>query len=295
MELPSGEILTVVGSYRGLRARGRLTYIPDDDGTVRIFGRRYRKTSYEVGSVIPHARRVLALPGESHYTVPARYITRHHPAVPLESTRPELAELAEALFNADVPVSLGGSRALKVSRSQSNYDLVIYGKGNVDRAARVITRLDGYRPEVHCALRFAHDKYRHFTRLTRNDLDLLVGGRWRHFRLHGLAVSVDGADTDWLADLWASGPVRRYDAAHIRGVVLDGAQSYISPKIIDVQTDTGTVRVFTWLNLYAGALRTGDQVAVYGRWIVVHGHQFVLVEDSTHAIHVVARASADPV
>jgi hypothetical protein len=33
--------------------------------------------------------------------------------------------------------------------------------------------------------------------------------------------------------------------------VADGSQCYISPKIIDVESDNATVRVFTWLNLYA--------------------------------------------
>src|SRR6266568_6281585 len=65
MELPGGEILTVVGTYRSTRARGQLTYVPDDDGGLEIFGRRYRKTSFEIWGEIPYGKQVLALPGES--------------------------------------------------------------------------------------------------------------------------------------------------------------------------------------------------------------------------------------
>jgi len=63
MELPGGEILTVVGTYRSTRARGQLTYVPDDDGGLEIFGRRYRKTSFEIWGEIPYGKQVLALPG----------------------------------------------------------------------------------------------------------------------------------------------------------------------------------------------------------------------------------------
>jgi hypothetical protein len=73
---------------------------------------------------------------------------RHYPAVPLESTRPELVDLVAALAVADVPVAVGGSRTLDASRSESDYDLVIYGKNNVDRVAKVITELAGYAPET---------------------------------------------------------------------------------------------------------------------------------------------------
>jgi predicted nucleotidyltransferase len=184
---------------------------------------------------------------------------------------------------------------MNAPRPESDYDLVVYGKDNIEPAAKVITALGGYRANLHFGLDFVRAKYRHFTRLTREDLDLLIQDRWRHFRFHGLAMSVDCSDPALLSDRWATAQVRSFDAAHIHGVVVDGTQCYVSPKIIDVRTDTGDVRVFTWLNLYAGALRTGDEVAVHGRWTVMHGHQFLHVEDSAHAIRVVARTSTAPV
>lgn len=295
MELPGGEILTVVGTYMAAQARGRLTYLPDDGGGLEIFGRRYRKTSFEIWGEIPYARQVLALPGESHYLVHAADVARHYPTVPLEPTRPELAELAAVLAAADIPLGVGGSRALAASRAESDYDLVVYGKDNIERAAKVITGLAAYTPDTHFGLDFVHAKYRHFTRLSPGDLEVLVGSRWRHFRHRGLAISVDGADPDRVADRWLSASVRAESSGHVRGFVLDGAQCYISPKIIDVQTRTGTVRVFTWLNLYAGALRTDDEVEVYGRWVVMHGHRFLLVAGSDHAIRVLCRTSTNPV
>ncbi len=295
MELPGGEILTVVGTYRSTRARGRLTYVPDGDGGLEIFGRRYRKTSFEIWSEIPYGKQVLAIPGESHYLIRAADIARHYPAVPLEPTRPELADLVAALGAADIRVGVGGSRALGASRSESDYDLVVYGKDNIERAAKVITGLAGYRRDVHFGMDFVRAKYRHFTRLSADDLEILVADRWRHFRHRGLAISVDGADPDRVADRWASVSVRAEGHGQIRGFVLDGAQCYISPKIIDVQTETGTVRVFTWLNLYAGALRTNDEVEVHGQWAVMHGHRLLLVAGSDHAIRVLARTSTNPV
>ncbi len=63
----------------------------------------------------------------------------------------------------------------------------------------------------------------------------------------------------------------------------------------DVQADTGTVRVFTWLNLYAGGLRTDDEIEVFGRWVFMHGHRFLLVAGSDHAIRVLCRTSTNPV
>ncbi len=295
MELSGGEMLTVVGTYRGTRARGRLTYVPDNDGALEIFGRRYRKTSYEIWGEIPNGKQVLALPGESHYLVRAADIARHYPAVPLEPTRPELADLVVALGAADIPVAVGGSRALAASRAESDYDLVVYGKNNIERAAEVITGLAGYVPDVHFGLDFVRAKYRHFTRLSREDLEVLVGDRWRHFRYRGLPMSVDGAGPDRVADRWAAASVRVEGPGHARGYVLDGAQCYLSPKIIDVQTGAGTIRVFTWLNLYAGALRTDDEVEVYGRWVLVHGYRFLLVTGSDHAIRILSRPSANPV
>lgn len=295
IELVGGEILTCVGSFRGARTRGRVTYIPDDDGAVDILGKRYRKTSYEIWGEIAKTKQVLALPGECHYVVPARDIARHHPAIPLVSSQPEVAELVRALSAIDVPVFVGGSRAMKASRVDSDYDLVIYGKGNIERAAKAIMALPAYRQDPHFGLDFVRAKYRHFTRLTRKDLDLLVADRWRHFRFHGIAMSLDAADPGLPSDRWSSARAQLFDVAHVRGTVLDGSQCYLSPKIIDIQTDTGTVRAFTWLNLYTGALRTGDQIAVYGRWMVMHGHQFLLVQESTHAIRVVSRPSTNPV
>ncbi len=295
MELPGGEILTVVGTFEGPQARGRLTYMPGHGGTLEISGRCYRKTSYEIWDEIGCARQVLAIPGESHYMVTARDIVRHYPALPLEGTRRELADLAAVLEAAGVPAAVGGSRALGASHAGSDYDLVVYGKDSIARAAKAITGLPGYAPDVHFGMDFMRAKYRHFTRLSAGDLDVLAGGRWRHFRYRGIPMSVDGADPGLLADRWASGRVRILDAGHVRGVVLDGSQCYLSPKIIDVQADTGMVQVFTWLNLYAGALRTGDEVEVFGRWAMMHGREFLLVQGSAHAIRVLARPSADPV
>ncbi|MDT4991371.1 MAG: hypothetical protein QOH97_1263 [Actinoplanes sp.] len=295
IELPGGEILTCVGSFRGTRTRGRVTYVPDDDGAVEIFGRRYRKISYEISGSIDKTKQVLALPGECHYVVPVREIARHHPTIPLASEQPEIADLVSALSAMEIPLHVGGSRAINASRIDSDYDLVIYGKSNIERAAKTITALPAYHQDPHFGLDFVRAKYRHFTRLTRKDLELLVADRWRHFRFHGIAMSLDVADPDLPSDRWTAGQARLFDVAHVRGVVLDGSQCYLSPKIIDVQTDTGIIRAFTWLNLYTGALRTGDQIAVYGRWMVMHGHQFLLVLDSTHAIRVVARPSTNPV
>lgn len=295
MELPGGQILTVVGTYGGRRARGRLTYVPDDGGGLEIFGRRYRKTSYEIWGEIPHAKQVLALPGESHYLVRAADIARHYPAVPLEPTRPELAELVAGLGGAGIPVTVGGSRAMGASRSESDYDLVVYGQANIERAAKVITGLPGYRPDVHFGLDFVRAKYRHFTRLSADDLELLVGDRWRHFRLHGLPMSVDGGDLGRLANRWHSAPTFPDGAGRARGVVLDGSQCYLSPKVVDIHTDTGTVRVFTWLNLYARALRTGDEIEVFGEWVYMHQKRYLLVASSDHAIRIVSRTSTNPV
>jgi predicted nucleotidyltransferase len=202
-----------------------------------------------------------------------------------------LTHLATALAAAEIPVGVGGSRAMRASRAESDYDLVIYGRDNVERAAKVIASLEGYRQELHFSMDSVRAKYRHFTRLTAEDLELLVVDRWRHFRLHGVPISVDGADPVLAGDPWVNAPAQTFDSVHVRGAVLDGSQCYTSPKILDLQTDNGVVRVFTWLNLYAGALRTGDEAAVYGRWMVSRGQQFLLVQDSTHAIRVVARNS----
>jgi predicted nucleotidyltransferase len=295
MELPGGQILTVVGTYGGRRARGRLTYVPDDDGGLEIFGRRYRKTSFEIWGHVPYAKQMLALPGESHYVVRAVDIARHYPAVPLEPTRPELADVVAALGAADVPVAVGGSRALGASRAESDYDLVVYGKDNIERAAKVITGLPGYSRDVHFGMDFVRAKYRHFTRLSADDLAVLVGDRWRHFQHRGLPMSVDGADPNRQANRWAAVAVFAKEPGHVRGFVVDGAQCYLSPKILDVRTDTGTVRVFTWLNLYAGALRTGDEVEAFGHWVVMNQEKFLLVAGSDHAIRVLSRTSTNPV
>ncbi|MQA25539.1 MAG: hypothetical protein GEU94_08710 [Micromonosporaceae bacterium] len=295
MELPTGEVLTTVGTYNGSVARGRLTYVPDIGGAVEIFGRRYRKTSCEVWGVLPRTRQVLALPGESHYEVRAGDIARHYPASPPAVARSEVRELAAALSSVGIPVGVGGSRALDAARPGSDHDLVVYGMENVELAAKTITSLAGYEPCLHFGLDFVRAKYCHFTRLTPHDLELLVCDRWRHFRYRGLAISVDGCDESRLADPWVTAAPRAFDTAHVRGVVLDASQCYVSPKIIDVRTGTEVVRVFTWLNLYAGALRTGDEVAVHGRWIVMHDQQFLRVQDSADAIRVVSRTSTDPV
>jgi predicted nucleotidyltransferase len=262
---------------------------------LEIFGRHYRKTSFEIWGELPHARQVLALPGESHYVVRAADIARHYPAVPLVPSRPELAELVAALTVAGVQVGVGGSRALAASRAESDYDLVVYGKDSIEPAAKVITGLDGYQRDVHFGMDFVVAKYRHFTRLSADDLSVLVGDRWRHFRMHGLPMSVDGADPDRLADRWANAPVFPKTPGYVRGTVLDASQCYLSPKILDLQADAGTVRVFTWLNLYAGALRTGDEVEIYGHHVFINREEFLLVAGSDHAIRVLSRTSTNPV
>jgi len=295
MELAGGQILTTVGSYTGQRARGRLTYLPDDHGGLQIFGRRYRRTTYEIGAELPGTDQVLALPGDSHYLVRAADIVRHHPAVPVQTARPEPTELVAALGAAGVPVAVGGSRALNAARPDSDYDLVIYGKDHLHAAATVITGLAGYVPDLHFTMDFVRAKYRHFTRLSAADLHVLFGDRWRHFRYRGLAMSVDGADPDRPADRWTTAAMTAIKPGHARGVVGDGAQCYASPKVIDVQTDTGVVRVFTWLNLYAGALRTGDEVEVHGHWTSIHDERFLLVAGSEHAIRVLTRTSNSPI
>jgi predicted nucleotidyltransferase len=286
IELPTGEILTTVGSYHGPHARGRLTYVPDEDGQVVIFGRRYRKTRYEIWSAIPGTEQVLGLPGESHYVVAQDHIARHYPAVIPEVLSPDAAPIVEALRAADVEVAVGGSRAMNAGRPGSDYDWVVYGKDAVERAAKVVIALDDYQPHVHFGMDFVHAKYRHFTRLGPNHLDQLVATRWRHFTYRGVPMSIDAADTTIPADPWVNAARELHEPGHVRGVVLDGAQSYLNPRLVDVQTDGGTVQVFTWLNLYAGALRTGDEVEVIGRWATIGGVRFLLVEGSWHAIRI---------
>jgi predicted nucleotidyltransferase len=143
-----------------------------------------------------------------------------------------LAHLVTALAAADVPVGVGGSRAMRASRAKSDYDLVIYRRDNMERAAKVIASLDGYQQQLHFGLDSVRAKYRHFTRLTSDDLELLVVDRWRHLRLRGVPISVDGADPDLACDRWANAPTRTCDPGHVRGAVRDGSQCYTSPKIV---------------------------------------------------------------
>jgi predicted nucleotidyltransferase len=295
MELPGGEILTTVGTYRGPWARGRLTYAPDEHGAVTILGRLYRKIAYDITGRLAGARQVLALPGECHYEVPARHVARHYPANTPSGSHPELAGLVSTLADLGIPLGLGGSRAVGASRGTSDYDLVVYGLDNIARAAKIIAGITGYRPDCHFGMGFVYAKYRHFHRLTTDDLDRLVADRWRHFRFRGHPVSVDGAAPERPSDAWISAIERTSEAADVRGVVVDDSQSYASPKLIEVQTDDGTVRVFTWLNLYAGAFRTGDEVEVIGNWAEIRGQRLLLVENSGHAIRIIARTSTDPV
>lgn len=295
MELPGGEILTTVGSYRGPWARGRLTYAPEERGDVCVLGRPYRKIVYDVTGELAGARRVQAMPGECHYLVHARDLVRHFPASPTRGAHPELAELTSSLGAVDIPLGLGGSRAVGAERTTSDYDLVIHGTGNISRAAKIITELDGYEPNPHFGMGFVYAKYRHFRLLSTDDLDRLVGDRWRHFRFRGRPMSVDGSAPDQPADDWLSGVERIGETVCVRGVIVDGSQCYVSPKLIDVQTGDGVIRVFTWLNLYAGAFKTGDKVEVHGTWALIGERRLLLVEKSTHAIRIIARTSTDPV
>jgi hypothetical protein len=293
--LSEGPVLSAVATFAGDLVRGRLAYLPDEGGPVVIGHRRYRKVVHDVVSGLPGTlSQVMRWPGENHFIVDRMNVARWYPAVaPVAHRLPggPRAMLAAMQKATRAPVLLGGSRAIGCESAGSDFDWIVRGGPSaVEPVAAAVRALPCAEPALPGSIDFMRSKYAHMTRLHPADLQALALRRWRHVRVAGVQASVDFADPYHLADGWiATRPVRA-GRGRVVGTVVDASECYRTPKIITVVGPRLRVQVMTWLNLYTGALVTGDAVGVFGTWLEIGGRQVLLIEESDDIIRVIRQA-----
>lgn len=208
IEVRSGEILSLCGSFRGPWYRARLTFYPCAGSARLIEGKPYRKATYETGYLILGCEKILDLPGEQHFLVHHSQIARLHRAARA------FEGLCDASFNecrlfmdilhrsCDLDVSqhgLTGSGALHSILPTSDFDWVIYHRDPALVKACVISSKD-FKRELTFEMAHAYRKYGVFTGLSQTNLDLLFADRWKYFRFRNLHISVNFVDHLMQAD-----------------------------------------------------------------------------------------------
>ena len=74
--LHTGEILSIVGSYKGQYCRARLSFIPLNVAKKSVIRSSYKKINYETGLNIPGCKKLLDLPGEQHFFIKREQIIK---------------------------------------------------------------------------------------------------------------------------------------------------------------------------------------------------------------------------
>ena len=285
LEVRSGEILSLCGSFRGPWYRARLAFYPRAESRRLIEGRPYQKTTYETGYSILGCEKILDLPGEQHFLVHHSQITRLHKAARAfeglgDTSFNELRLFMDILHrscNLDIGQhGLAGSGALHSILPTSDFDWVIYHRDPTLVKACVISSKD-FKHELTFEMKHAYRKYRIFTGLSQADLNLLFVDRWKYFRFRDLHISMNFVDPLMQADDFLGVP-ELGERATLEGTVVDAIGCYHVPRIIPLRCEGGYCTVLTWLFLYNGALADGDVVQVSGRKIILNGSEYLLVE-----------------
>lgn len=286
VKLKSGEVLSVVGNYKGSTFRGRLTYYPNPEGTLYIDGLRYSKIRTEIDYSLPYSK-VLNLPGEQHYIIVWDDVSKiYYPRNGFDHLSPhDLAlyrEFCQLLINhcnlRMQDFGLAGSSAINARRGSSDFDLVIYTR-EVGEVKNYVVDNKDFIPELTFDLNLVSEKYSVFNNFSTQELHKLFLRRWKYINYKGLHISISFVDPNSLADQFLS--LENIGTEElVKGKVVDEHGSSFSPRIITVE-DTKTGRYFdilSWLFLYNGAFQQGDVIESRGQNSRVDKQEFILVE-----------------
>jgi predicted nucleotidyltransferase len=292
IRLRSGEILSVVGNFVGPMLRGRIAYLPDNEGDREIAGRRYTKATYETGHLLICGHRVLNLPGEQHFLVPRERVAAWYPAYgAFEYVPPEyqaectdlIARLARDCDIAPEDNGLTGSGALRSIRLESDFDWVVYQRDPSRLRQYVTSRPDIFVPELTFSLAHIARKYDILRGITIPHRLRLFSERWKYYRYGSLRISVSFVDPAETVDHLLN-PRTLHGDVRMTAQVIDGPSSYHMPFRIPVVAESGFYQLLTWQFLYNGAFEAGDIVEVSGEECMVGGEKYVLVERPSHFI-----------
>ncbi len=285
IEVRSGEILSLCGSFRGPWYRARLTFYPCAGPARLIKCKPYRKTTYETGYLILGCEKILDLPGEQHFLVHHSQITMVHRAVKAFEGLSE-ANFSQCKFFMDILYrfcnldvgqhGLTGSGALHSILSTSDFDWVIYHRDPALVKAYVVSSKD-FKRELTFEMTHVYSKYGVFVGLSQTDLDILFADRWKYFRFRNLRISMSFVDPLMQADDFLGVP-ELGDRVMFEGAVVDAVGCYHVPRIIPLYCEGEYRIVLTWLFLYNGAFVDGDIVEISGRKITLNGSKYLLVE-----------------
>ena len=299
IELKSGEILSVVGTFRGEECRARLTFVPNPAGRYIIKGRPYQKISFESYGALPGCSNLLELPGEEHYLVQYDRIRRvyrvrrgfgHLTSRERKRCDDLRALLARACGIKRSEHGLGGGSVLGARRYDSDFDWVIYRR-LWNEVRSLVTSDPSFTPQFTFSLDYIRRKYLRITILKWRDVFSLFEERWKFVRFKKLSISFNFVDPSFFADdFLKGGKVGR--GRHITETVIDADGCYVVPRIITVSSRRHEVQVFTWLWLYNGAFQNGDVVEVKGASFECGGKEYLLVEQYDHYIRRLSRASS---
>lgn len=289
--VPSGEILTLYGNFSGPLYRTRLSFYPSKDPARLIDGRPYAKAAYETGYQIPGCKKVLDLPGEQHFHVHQSQIVSVYRAanafdgLSSENLR-ECRELID-LFSDKCSIGksqhgLAGSGALHSMLPASDFDWVIYKKDPVS-VKSLVTSSNQFEYELTFTMAHVYKKYQFLTGLDSKRLDALFEDRWKYVRYKNLSLSFSFVDPSVRADgfLW---PDYIGDRVTVQATVTNSIGCYHSPRIIPVENSGMKYKIFTWLFLYNGAFKDGDDVEVSGRICRYGKKEYILVESPSDYI-----------
>lgn len=274
----SGEILTINGNFDGEYCRATLSLFPSSMGNRLIDGRVYKKATYELGYKIPYVRKILDLPGQQQFLVDRNSIVRVYSARRAFDSLSFQDKIRTRLFMDYLGLDynfhgLTGSSASGCRLSDSDFDWVLYTnqlwsvKQSVVDVPRMLT----------FDMQHAYRKYHVFEVLSKQDIDLIFGNKWKYLWFCGLHISVNFVDMAVRADHLCDTDNCR-DRLVLRGRVIDGKGSYYSPYVIPFESDGQTYQILTWLYLYNGAFASGDLIELSARIGSFGGQEYLVVE-----------------
>ncbi len=286
LKLESGEILTLCGNFDGSWCRARLSFIPDTQTTRLIGGIPYKKVDYETGYQLPKYKKLLDLPGEQHFLVHRRQITKiYRASEAFTGLSPKNSRQCQLFIDLLYKVcqlnkdrhGLTGGGALHNILPTSDFDWVIYNRDPAPIEKFVLSNTGSFKRELTFDMEHAYKKYRVFKGLNRERIDSLFKNRWKYFRFQKLRISLSFTDPLRRVDDFL-GPFKLRKRVTFKGVVTDGIGCYHMPYVIPLRCNGSDHLALTWLFLYNGAFRKGDAVEISGRECIVKEEKYVLVE-----------------